>query len=152
MAVRDRWIGWDEATRRDHLQRVVNNSRFLILPWVRVKNLASLVLSRAVRRLRGDWVRRYGVELLLVETLVDRERYSGHCYRAANCRTGRDPGRGRMDREHVRHGASVQTVLVYPMVRMRGAGLVLSDGPAGELPVRDHYTVAREELEAVIRS
>jgi hypothetical protein len=118
MAVRDRWIGWDEATRRDHLQRMVNNSRFLILPWVRVKNLASLVLSRTVRRLRGDWARRYGVELLLVETLVDRERYSGHCYRAANfVELGETSGRGRMDREHVRHGASVKTVLVYPMIK-----------------------------------
>lgn len=117
MAVRDRWIGWDDTTRRDHLQSVANNSRFLILPWVRVKNLASLVLSRAVKRLRADWLRRYGVELLLVETLVDRERYSGHCYRAANfVELGFTSGRGRMDREHVRHGASVKTVLVYPMV------------------------------------
>lgn len=118
MAVRDRWIGWDDRTRRDHLQRVVNNSRFLILPWVRVKNLASLVLSRAVKRLQADWPRRYGVELLLVETLVDPERYRGHCYRAANfVELGETSGRGRMDREHVRHGASVKTVLVYPMVR-----------------------------------
>lgn len=117
MAVRDRWVGWDDTTRRARLQRVVNNSRFLILPWVRVKNLASLVLSRAVKRVRTDWQRRYGVQLLLVETLVDRERYRGHCYRAANfVELGTTSGRGRMDREHLRHGASVKTVLVYPMV------------------------------------
>jgi len=85
---------------------------------VRVKNLASLLLSRAVKRLQADWPRRYGVELLVVETLVDRERYRGHCYRAANfVELGETSGRGRMDREHVRHGASVKTVLVYPMVR-----------------------------------
>jgi len=124
MAVRDRWIGWDDTTRRDQLQRVVNNSRFLILPWVRVKNLASLLLSRATRQLRADWRRRYGVELLLVETLVDRARYSGHCYRAANfIEVGETSGRGRMDREHTRHGARVKTVLVYPMAREARARL-----------------------------
>ena len=118
IAVRDRWIGWDEGTRRRNLQRVVNNSRFLILPWVRVTNLASSVLSLAVRRLYVDWRRRYAVEVLLVETLVDTSRYRGHCYRAANwiC-LGETTGRGRMDREHLRHGASTKTVLVYPLVK-----------------------------------
>lgn len=118
MAVRDAWIGWDDATRQRNLQRVVNNSRFLILPWVRVKNLASMVLSLAVRRLCADWSRRYGVKALLVETLVDTSRYTGHCYRAANwiC-LGETTGRGRMDREHLRHGASMKTVLVYPLVK-----------------------------------
>lgn len=118
MAARDVWIGWDDATRRRNLQRVVNNSRFLILPWVRVKNLASVVLSLAMRRLCVDWPRRYGVEVLLVETLVDTSRYTGHCYRAANwIRLGETTGRGRMDREHLRHGAATKTVLVYPLVR-----------------------------------
>ena len=99
MAVRDAWIGWDDARRRRNLQRVVNNSRFLILPWVRVKNLASVVLSLAARRVSADWPRRYGVEVLLVETLVDTSRYRGHCYRAANwIRLGETSGRGRMDR------------------------------------------------------
>jgi len=118
MAVRDAWIGWDDATRQRNLQRVANNSRFLILPWVRVENLASSVLSLAVRRLWVDWPRRYGVEVLLVETLVDTSRYRGHCYRAANwIRLGETAGRGRMDREHLRHGASTKTVLVYPLVK-----------------------------------
>ncbi|MGH7409321.1 MAG: DUF4338 domain-containing protein [Candidatus Methylomirabilales bacterium] len=118
MAVRDSWIGWDDATRLRNLQRIVNNSRFLILPWVRVKNLASVVLSLAVRRLCADWPGRYGVEVLLVETLVDTSRYTGHCYRAANwIRLGETTGRGRMDREHLRHGAATKTVLVYPLVK-----------------------------------
>lgn len=127
MAARDAWIGWDDATRQRKLQRVVNNSRFLILPWVRVKNLASVVLSLALRRLCADWPQRYGIEVLLVETLVDTSRYSGHCYRAANfVRLGETSGRGRMDREHRRHGASTKTLLVYPLVkdaarRLRGA-------------------------------
>jgi hypothetical protein len=103
---------------------VVNNSRFLILPWVRVKNLASSVLSLASRRLVVDWPLRYGVEALLVETLVDTSRYSGHCYRAANfIRLGETTGRGRMDREHLRHGASTKTVLVYPLVKDAALGL-----------------------------
>lgn len=118
MGVRDQWIGWDEDTRRRNLQRVVNNSRFLILPWVKVKNLASRALSVTLRRLRRDWTDRYGVEALLVETLVDSERYRGTCYRAANwMELGRTTGRGRMDGGHHRHGSAPKTVLVYPLVR-----------------------------------
>lgn len=118
MAARDGWIGWDDATRRRNLQRVVNNSRFLILPWVRVRNLASRVLSLVARQLRGDWHRRYGVDPLLLETLVDQRRYRGTCYRAANwIELGVTAGRGRMDREHRRHGACSKTVLVLPLVK-----------------------------------
>jgi hypothetical protein len=118
LAVRDRWIGWDDATRLRNLQRVVSNSRFLILPWVRVKNLASHVLSQALRRLSVDWPARYGPKPLLVETLVDRQRFQGTCYRAANWQElGSTSGRGRMDREHQRHGLAVKTVLVYGLVR-----------------------------------
>jgi hypothetical protein len=116
MAVRERWIGWDEQARRANLQRVVNQSRFLILPWVHIANLASGVLARALRRLRPDWQARYGVEPLLVETLVDESRYSGHCYRAANwIWLGHTSGRGRMDREHRREGASPKAVWVFPL-------------------------------------
>ncbi len=116
LAVRDRWIGWDEAARRRNLQRVVNNSRFLLVPWVQVKNLASTVLAQAVRRLAADWAARYAVTPLLVETLVDRGR-GGTCYRAANWRVlGLTAGRGRQDRAHQRHGAAPKTVLVYPLV------------------------------------
>ncbi|MDP2625866.1 MAG: DUF4338 domain-containing protein [Candidatus Rokubacteria bacterium] len=118
MAVRDRWIGWDEATRKRNLQRIVNNSRFLILPWVRVRNLASTVLSLGARGVEQDWPARYGIEPLLFETLVDRSRYGGGCYRAANwVELGVTAGRGRMDREHARHDASPKTVLIYPLVR-----------------------------------
>jgi hypothetical protein len=117
MAARDAWVGWDEPTRQRKLQRIVNNSRFLILPWVRIRNLASVVLSLAVRRVRLDWPRRYGVEILLVETLVDASRYRGDCYRAANwIYLGQTSGRGRMDRRHLRHGAAVKAVFVYPLV------------------------------------
>lgn len=117
MAVREHWIGWDEQARRSNLQRVVSQSRFLILPWVRIANLASVVLSRTLGRLRRDWQARYGIEPLLVETLVDESRYSGHCYRAANwIWLGQTAGRGRMDREHQREGVSPKAVWVYPLV------------------------------------
>jgi len=118
MAARDAWIGWDEPTRTLNLQRVVNNSRFLVLPWVQVRNLASRVLSVAARQVVVDWPLRYGVEPLLLETFVDGERFSGTCYRAANwIEVGETSGRGRMDRAHARHGASVKKVLIYPLVR-----------------------------------
>jgi len=130
MQARDQWIGWDEATRKLHLQRVVNNSRFLILPWVRISNLATAILSCAVRRLMSDWRDQYGVEPWLVETLVDQERFHGGCYRAANWIVlGQTSGRGRMDREHQRHGAEIKTLLVYPLVR--DAARRLRESPEG---------------------
>lgn len=116
MAARDRWIGWEDGVRERNLQRIVSNSRFLVLPWVRVRNLASRVLSVAARRLRGDWRDRYGTDLVLIETLVERERFGG-CYRAANwIEVGTTAGRGRMDRHHDRHGAAPKRVFVYPLV------------------------------------
>jgi len=118
MAVRDAWIGWSERARRRNLQRVVSQSRFLIVPWAHVKNLASVALSQVARRLPTDWYRRYRVEVLLLETLVDTSRYSGTCYRAANwVSLGQTTGRGRMDRLHLLHGAAPKTVLVYPLVK-----------------------------------
>lgn len=118
MVARDTWIGWDDETRRKNLQRVVCNSRLLFLPWIRVRNLASHVLSLATRRVAVDWPRHYGIDVLLVETLVDTSRFRGDCYVAANwMRLGETSGRGRQDREHLRHGAAPKTVLVYPLVK-----------------------------------
>jgi hypothetical protein len=116
MKVRDQWIGWDDATRRDRLQHVVNNSRLLVV--ARIRNLASMMLSCVLGQLRTDWYQRYGLEPWLVETLVDRQRFYGGCYRAANWTIlGETSGRGRMDRAHQRHGAQVKTVLVYPLIK-----------------------------------
>ncbi len=118
MKARDQWIGWDDTTRTRALQRVVTNSRFLILPWVHIKNLASTVLSLALRRLVIDWEERYGVRPLLVETLVDPGRFTGGSYRAANwIALGATAGRGRMDRAHQRHGAAPKQLLLYPLHR-----------------------------------
>lgn len=116
MAARDGWIGWSEQARQRKLQRLVNQSRFLILPWVQVDNLASHLLARSARNLRADWHRLYGVEPVLLETLVDEQR-AGTCYRAANwIEVGCTTGRGRMDREHARHGRAPKRVLLYPLV------------------------------------
>lgn len=128
MRVRDRWIGWDDAARERSLQRIVNNSRLLVLP--RIRNLASALLSCVLRRLRKDWRDHYGIDPWLVETLVDRERFHGGCYRAANFIVlGETSGRGRMDRAHQRHGAEVKTVMVYPLVK--DAAIRLRDGFGG---------------------
>ena len=116
MKVRDQWIGWDDASRKLRLQHIVNNSRLLVV--ARIRNLASMVLSRALKRLRADWMRQYGVDPWLLETLVDRQRFYGGCYRAANWTVlGETSGRGRMDRANKRHGVQVKTILVYPLVK-----------------------------------
>ena len=116
MKVRDQWIGWDDATRKLRLQHIVNNSRLLLV--ARIRNLASMALSRTVKRLRTDWRRQYEVEPWLLETLVDRQRFNGGCYRASNWTVlGETTGRGRMDRTHQRNGAQIKSVLVYPLVK-----------------------------------
>jgi uncharacterized protein DUF4338 len=117
MACRDVWIGWDDRTRARHLPRVVNNSRLLILPWVRVKNLASTILARMARQLVTDWRAAYGVAPVLLETLVDPTRFDGASYRAANwIVVGTTSGRGRNDRDR-RAVRAPKRVLLYPLVR-----------------------------------
>jgi hypothetical protein len=118
MKLRDLWIGWSDEQRQRNLQRIVNNGRFLILPWVRVKGLASKILALNARQLPPDWESHYGHRPLLLETLVDANLFRGTCYRAANwiC-VGQTSGRGRMDREHQRHGQAIKNIYVYPLVR-----------------------------------
>ena len=117
MAPRDQWIGWNSQQRARHLQRIVSNSRFLILPWVQVKGLASTILARAARQLTADWRHHYGHDPLLLETLVDSSRFPGTCYRAANwiC-VGETTGRGRMDRQHQAHNPA-KLIFVLPLHR-----------------------------------
>ena len=99
VAARDQWIGWSGPQRQARLAWVVNNDRFLLLPWVAVPNLASWVLSRCGRRLRSDWQRVYQQDLVLAETFIERDRFRGGCYRAAHWTCiGESCGRGRNDR------------------------------------------------------
>jgi hypothetical protein len=117
LLARDRFIGWDDATRQKNLPRVVSNSRFLILPWLQIKGLASHVLSLAVRVVRDDWEEAYGTRPVLLESFVERERFAGTCYLAANwVEVGATAGRGRMDR-HTKRAEPVKRCLVYPLVR-----------------------------------
>jgi len=118
MQARDAWIGWSDQQRQHNLQCIVNNGRFLILPWVKVKGLASKILALSARQMPRDWEIHYGCHPLLLETLVDTARFRGTCYRAANwVHVGQTAGRGRMDREHTAHGQAVKDIYVYPLAR-----------------------------------
>lgn len=118
MSARDAWIGWSDHTRGRHLPRLINNSRFLILPWVQVPHLASHALALALRRVTVDWEASYGLRPWLAETLVDPQRFAGTCYRAANwIDVGLTTGRGRQDRDHSRHEAATKRIFLYPLRR-----------------------------------
>lgn len=112
---RDRWIGWSSAARRRHLPWVANNQRFLLMPWTRVRQLASWTLGQVIQRLSADWRRKYGHDLALVETFVERARFAGTAYRAANwVKVGQTTGRTRQDaRRSIQ--APVKDVYVYPL-------------------------------------
>jgi hypothetical protein len=112
---RDQVVGWSQEVRRHQLHRVVNNSRFLILPWVDVPNLASHVLGAAAARLPADWRERYGISPLLLETFVETERFKGACYQAAGWQcVGHSAGRGRQDRAHQK-SAPIKSVWIKPL-------------------------------------
>jgi len=116
MAARDRWIGWTDEQRKASLQKVINNSRFLIFPWVEVKNLASSSLALAMKSVPDDWQRCYGYRPVLMETLVDQKRFKGTCYKAANwIHIGKTTGRGRMDRANKQQGMAVKAIYAYPL-------------------------------------
>jgi hypothetical protein len=133
MAPRDRYIGWTDGVRRARLPLLVNNSRFLILPWIRVPHLASHILSLAARQLPSDWLALYRVRPVLLETLVDAARYSGTCYRAANwIHVGITQGRGRMDRSGQALGRSPKQIFLYPLDRRWREQLC--DGSAPDSP------------------
>jgi hypothetical protein len=121
---RDEFIGWTADIREKRLHLVVDNSRFLILPWVKVPNLATKLLSMAARRLPDDWQARYNYRPLLIETFVDKERFLGTCYKAANwIYVGETQGRGRYDTKHLAHGKSVKTIWCLPLSRRFREGL-----------------------------
>lgn len=115
VAARDRFIGWTPAQRQLHLPQVLNNMRFLIPPWVRVPHLASHLLALAARQVPADWQRKYGFPIHLLETFVDKTRFSGTCYQAANWHhVGDTTGRSRQDR----HGClqlPIKGVYLYPL-------------------------------------
>jgi hypothetical protein len=114
-APRDRYIGWDHAQRKRNLPLIVNNARFLILPWVRVPHLASMILAQAARQLPLHWEVRYGIRPVLLETFVETPRFKGTCYHAANWTClGRTQGRGKLGPSG-RQSVPFKNVWVYPL-------------------------------------
>jgi hypothetical protein len=117
-APRDRWIGWSAEQRARGLSCIANNSRFLILPWVRVAHLATHILAQIARRIDADWQRRYHHCIYLLETFVQPDRFRGTCYQAANwVRVGQTTGRTRQSQRHRDNAvhAPVKDVYLYPL-------------------------------------
>jgi hypothetical protein len=132
-AVRDAFLGWDRATRERNLQGITNNTRFLIPAWVQVPHLASHVLGLIARRIRADWQAKYAHSIHVLETFVDRSRFRGTCYRAANwVQVGQSTGRTRNDRANRGPLSTVKDVYVYPLARdfRRALGTRPCAGPA----------------------
>jgi hypothetical protein len=115
VAPRDRFIGWTAPQRKHNLHLVVNNARFLILPWVTSHNLASRILAGIARQLPHDWQERYSYKPVLLETFVEQKRFHGTCYRAANwTHVGQTQGRGKLDR-HYHYSLPVKDIFLYPL-------------------------------------
>lgn len=117
IGARDRYIGWDQRARRRNIHLIAYNTRFLILPWVRVNHLASHILGRMAARISGDWQSMYGHPIYFLETFVDPERFRGTCYRAANWVVmGATTGRGKQSNSYVPN-RSIKQVLGYPLTK-----------------------------------
>jgi hypothetical protein len=112
---RDVAIGWSSEQRRKNLHLIVNNARFLILPWIQCKNLASRVLALVARRLADDWHTRYAYRPVLLETFVEKPRFAGTCYKAANWQyLGDTQGRGKLDTLHL-NAQPIKSIWIYPL-------------------------------------
>jgi len=115
LAPRDRWIGWSHAQREQRLHLVINNARFLILPWITSRNLASKLLAMTARRVAEDWNHRYSYRPVLMETFVETPRFAGTCYRAANwIHAGQTRGRGKLDTRH-QAALAIKDIWLYPL-------------------------------------
>lgn len=127
LRARDTMIGWTKDHRTKRLNEVVNNSRFLILPWVHVKNLASKVLALSVKQLPQDWQTIYSYKPVLLETFVEKDRFIGTCYKAANWRyIGDTQGRGKRDRNN-EYAVPIKAIYIYPLNKNFGDILNRSD-------------------------
>ncbi len=115
VAPRDGWIGWNDFEREKNLHLIVNNSRYLILPWIKVKHLALKVLSLCAKRISADWKERYAYQPVLLETFVEKDRFKGTCYKAANwVYVGQTQGRGKKD-IHNEHLLPIKDIWMYPL-------------------------------------
>ena len=115
VAPRDKFIGWTSQQRQQNLHLIVNNARFLILPWITSRNLASRILAAVAKQLPQDWQKRYGYSPVLLETFVEKQRFHGTCYRAANwIHVGQTKGRGKLDRKNL-HALPIKDIFLYPL-------------------------------------
>jgi len=143
---RDRYVGWDKATKAGGLHRVVNNARFLVLPWVVVPNLASRILGANLRRLSADWEAVYGHRVLLAETFVDTSRFAGTCYRASNWRyLGETQGFAKRGASYSFHGRP-KAVFVYPLHR-RSTRLLCVPPHVGSVQNPEEVTMRTLQIE-----
>jgi len=116
LAPRDEWIGWEKKHRQKLLHLIISNNRFLIFPWINVPNLASHVLSLAVKQIGDDWLEAHKYRPVLIETFVDKTKYSGACYKAANWQyLGETKGRGRFHSKQEDKIVSIKDIFVYPL-------------------------------------
>ncbi|MBN1850244.1 MAG: DUF4338 domain-containing protein [Deltaproteobacteria bacterium] len=112
---RDAFIGWDKSTKEKHLHFIANNTRFLILPWISIKYLASKVLALSAKRISDDWLKIYNHPIYLLETFVEQDRFKGTCYKAANwTRVGQTKGIAKRGHDHLFHG-KIKDVFLYPL-------------------------------------
>jgi len=117
VAPRDQFIGWNHQQRQNNLPLVVNNARFLIMPWVKSKNLASRILALAAQRLADDWYKQYAIRPVLLETFVDAQRFTGTCYKAANWTyVGKTKGRGKLGPAG-KLSVPIKDIWLYPLCR-----------------------------------
>lgn len=113
---RDQFIGWDQEARSKNNRFMVNNSRFLILPWIKIKNLASCLLGLSARTISQDWEKFYGYPVYLLETFVEKSRFTGTCYKAANWHcVGETKGHAKKNKKFYYHG-QIKDVYLYPLV------------------------------------
>ena len=117
IASRDQFIGWTHDQRKKNLNLIINNARFLILPWVKSKNLASKILSLTAHRLPDDWEKRYNVRPVLMESFVEKNRFIGTCYKAANWQNvGKTKGRGKLGPPG-KISVPIKDIWIYPLVK-----------------------------------
>lgn len=123
-APRDQFIGWSHESRKRNLHLIVNNARFLILPWIKSKNLASKILAIAAQQLPDDWQRRYGYRPVLMESFVEKDRFVGTCYKAANwiC-VGQTKGRGKLGPAG-KQSVPIKDLWLYPLTRHFRSSLI----------------------------
>ena len=114
-APRDQFIGWSHDQRKKNLHLIINNARFLILPWVQSKNLASMILSKTAKRVPDDWQEQYNYRPVLLETFVEKPRFEGTCYKAANWQyLGKTKGRGKLGISG-KLSVPIKDLWVYPL-------------------------------------